>query len=146
MSEEAFAQSWTQAEQTVYARLLKATGTEDKKTAFLGYLPAMADIWAFNTGPGGGSEQTLWSPSIVSVHLKASIRGVFRRREDALTFVMRVVRAQPMESVENVQCFRIRRDGFPEPKGEPMAFGNEKQLYLVFTVDIGCEIVFKTGG
>lgn len=145
MSSIDFDTAWTRAEQTVYRRLVKTTATEDKKTAFLGYLPAVVPAWAFFTGRGGNNEQTLWTPEVVSIHLQAEIRSVWTDRAKAQEFVMRVIRAQLQEPTENVQAFRIRMGGLQEIRPDILETGNEAKKILVFVADIGCELVFSTG-
>jgi len=146
MSEATFVQSWRTAESTVYAKLLQATGTVDKKTAFLGYLPQQVGVWAFLTGPGGGNEQTLWTPNLVTIHIHAEIQGIFANRAEAQDFTMRVARILPILNQDTVQCFRIRMGGFPQPKAQPMDLGNENKRFLVWEILILCELVWNTGG
>lgn len=141
-----FESSWADAEQIVYGHLLTATNSQDRKQAFRGYLPAMVNIWMLNTGGSGNNEQTVWTPDIRSIHVPALIVGQFGARERALEFGMQVVKALPIENVENVQVFRIALGGFPEIKPDVVAAGNEEQKFLVHAVTIRCELVFSTGG
>lgn len=146
MSRATFEASWATAEAAVFAILLAGTASTEKKTAFRGYLPAMLDVWSLTTGPGGGNEQSTWAPTKASVHILGAIRGVFGDRERAMQFVMQCARVLPIANHGNVQTFRIRIGGWPEVMAEPYDLANERQRVLAFTVNIGCELVFNTGG
>jgi hypothetical protein len=149
MDEARFDTSWSRAEAAVYAHLVDVTGAVDRKSAFLGYLPEMVNVWALNTGKSG-NEQTLWSPDIVSVHLQAELVGQFAERARAQSWGMQIVRALPFKNLGteegNVQSFRIRQGGFQEPQLDFVELPNEKGRIPVFSLVIGCELVFSTGG
>jgi hypothetical protein len=146
MSEAIFVESWIQAEQLVYLKLIEATGTQDKKSAFLGYKPAnMVNVWSLHTGPSGNNEQTTWVPAKGTIHVHARIEATFANRADAQRFIMRCVRVMPIKD-GIVQAFRIRLGGFPEPVPGAMELGNENKSFLVYDVVIGCELVWNTGG
>lgn len=145
MSNAAFAASWNEAEQTVYTELLAATGSTDGKNAFRGYMPLMLDVWSLNTGTSGNNEQTTWAPSKASIHVNAEIVGRFSSRADAMAFVMRCASVMPITK-GSVQSFRIRLGGWPRPEPDIVELGNEARKVLVFTVVIGCELVWNTGG
>jgi len=146
MSEIIFEDSWATAEETVYLRLIAATQSQDKKNAFLGYLPAMINVWSLSTGPGGGNEQTTWTPTKGTVHVHADIMGVYANRKDAQRFVMACAKIMPISNDGNVTHFRIRIGGWPEPQSDVIELGNEKKRVLVWSVRIGCELVWATGG
>lgn len=141
-----FASSWALAEQTVYRRMLAATASQDKKSAFLGYLPPyMVNVWAFNTGPDGGNAQTLWTDIIVSVHVQASLVCRFIERSAAQTWVMNCVGAMAgCAGLRNVQAFRVRLGGFPRPEVDVIEQPNSEKKIAVFQAEIGCELVFNT--
>lgn len=141
-----FESSWNDAELIVYRRLLVATGSEDKRNAFRGFLPAMLNVWMLNTGGSRNNEHTLWTPNIVSIHTPAEIVGQFAERDDALQTAMRIVKALPIAGESNVQCFRIAQGGFPEIQPEVIPVGNESKKFLVHTFTIDCDLVFSTGG
>ena len=141
-----FDTAWVEAEQTVFQALCKATNSEENKQAFRGYLPPMVNVWALYTGGQGGNEQTTWSPNVVSLHFGAHIEAAFTKREHALIFSMQVIKALPILNSGNVQNFRIRMGGYSEPKPDLIPAANEKQNIPAWILDIGCELVFNTGG
>jgi len=142
-----FDASWSEAEAAVFRKLCAAANSDPEKNAFLGYLPPMVNVWSLTTGPDGGNAQTLWTPSVVSVHIQATIEGVFADRAKAQAFVMACVRSMhAMGGADGVQAFRVRQGGFPEPKPERIQVANSDRYHLVWRVMIGCELVFSTGG
>ena len=141
-----FETSWAEAEQTVYQHLLTATNSQDRKNAFLGYLPAMVNVWSLTTGGSRNNEQTLWSTDIVSIHFPGQIIGQFASREAAQQFGMQVIKALPLLNSGGVQNFRVAQGGSPEIKPDVVEVGNEGKKFLVFAVSIGCDFVFSTGG
>lgn len=141
-----FETSWAEAEQTVYQHLLTATNSQDRKNAFLGYLPAMVNVWSLNTGGSRNNEQTLWATDIVSIHFPGQIIGQFASREAAQQFGMQVIKALPLLNSGGVQNFRVAQGGSPEIKPAVVEVGNEGKKFLVFAVVIGCDFVFSTGG
>lgn len=141
-----FETSWAEAEMIVFNAICKATGTTEGKQAFRGFVPAMVNVWGLYTGGQGGNEQTGWSPDIVSVHFGAKIEAVFTQRENLLMFTMQVIKALPIANVGKVQCFRIRQGGYSEPVPDLIPLANSDQKATVWTISLGCELVFNTGG
>jgi len=83
----------------------------------------------------------------VSVHVAATIRGMYAARADAQKFTMQCVRAMyACAGKSNVQVFRVRQGGFPEPQPVLVEMGNEKGQFRAFDVTLQCELVFSTGG
>jgi allantoicase len=140
-----FDSAWADAENTVMTELCRATGSTNGKNAFLGYLPPMVNVWALFTGGQGGNEQTTWTPDVVSIHLGARIEAAFAKREHATAFCMQVIKALPI-TTGNVQCFRIRMGGYPEPQPDFIPLANEDRKIPAWLLTIGCELVFSTGG
>lgn len=142
-----FVNAWHEAEQIVYSHLLEATGSTDKKNAFLGFLPSMVNIWTLNTGGSSSNEQTLWAPDIVTIAFPAEIFGQFADRREAQGFAMRIIKALPLENERNVHVFRIAVGGAPQVGPDVIPAGNEgSKKFLVHTVTIHCDFVFSTGG
>jgi hypothetical protein len=146
-----FEESWTVAERAVFDKLCQATGTVDRKSAFLGYMPDMANVWAFNSGGAGGNEQTLWSTDITTMHMQASAIGRFVSRDACQRWAMSIVKAQPWSNTTdttpgNVAHARIRTGGLGEPTLTPLAIPGESRVALLFVLELGMEIVFNTGG
>ena len=137
--------SWQDAENTVMDTLLAATGGRVGVDAFQGYLPPVANCWALFTGGQGGNEQTSWHPSASSMHFGARILSQWVKRENALKHVMQVLQVLPLTNTGNVQNFRVRMGGYPEPQVDMLPLANDKKVML-WTVEIGCELVFSTGG
>lgn len=141
-----FESSWGDAEKTVFQKLCAATHSTEGQQAYRGYLPPRINVWALHTGGQGGNEQTTWSPNVVSVHLGARIEASFAKREHALIFGMQVVKALPILNEGNVQNFRIRQGGFPEPTLNYVPLANHDKDVAAFEMKIDCELVFSTGG
>lgn len=141
-----FDNSWVEAENTVFQALCKATGSTEGKNAVKGYLPPMVNVWALFTGGPGGNEQTTWSPNVVSLHLNARIEAAFVKREHAQIFAMQVIKALPILNSGNVQNFRVKMGGFPEPAADLIPVANEDKRIPAWFITIGCELVFSTGG
>lgn len=134
---------WGQAEDAVFKALVSATGTEAKKNAFQGYLPPVGNTWALKVG-GGGDVRNTWTAPITELRMDADIEGLFLERERAQQFALKVLRALPIMRVENVQVFRLKTGGMPDIKFKDVTLGNETSTRIVWTVTIGCEIVFNT--
>ena len=149
-----FMNSWTNAEAAAYSCLTQATGTVDGKGAYLGYLPAgMADVWAMTSGAGGGNEQTLWATELGTVHMLAEVECHYRVREAAQAWSMAILRATPYGNTKladpgNLVTVRIRQGGIPQPITlEPIQLAGEAaQVQMLWTMRLGLEIVFLTGG
>lgn len=148
MSAITFEESWETAEKAVFEHLIRATGSKNEESAFLGYLPPMVPCWALNTGRSE-NEQTLWSPDVVSVHLNAALEFESGVRSDCLRWGMQIVKALTFSNIDdggNVQSFRIRQGGFGKPEPNEVILANGEDKVLVFSLMIGCELVFSTGG
>jgi len=141
-----FDNAWVEAESTVFNALCKATGSVEGKQAFRGYIPPIVNAWALYTGGPGGNEQTTWAPDVVSVHIAARIEAAFAQRPHALVFSMQIVKALPILNSGNVQNFRIKMGGFPEPQADFVPVANEAKKVLAWTLNMQCELVFSTGG
>lgn len=144
-----FETSWTEAAKTVMRELCKATDAKENQQAFRGYEPHMLNFWTLYTGGEGGNIQTSWTPDKPVLHLNARIVGTYQKLDIAEQMAMKIVKALPMQNIDNVHCFRIRAGGFPEPQYEdvPIANTNNKRgtvLAVVWT--ISCDFVFTTGG
>lgn len=134
---------WSQAENAVFKALIAATGAEEKKTAFLGYLPPVGNVWALKVG-GGGDVRNTWTAPITELRMDADIEGIFLTRERAQLFALSVLEALPILRTSNVQCFRLKTGGMPDVKFKEVTFANEERARIVWSVSIGCEIVFNT--
>ena len=134
---------WKQAEDAVFEKLLVATGTEEKKNAFQGYLPPIGNAWALKVG-GGGDVRNTWGGNITELRMDADIEAIFLERARAQVFAMKVLQALPISRIDNVQCFRLRTGGMPDIKFKEVTMGNEEKPRLVWTCSIACEIVFNT--
>ena len=141
-----FENSWVDAENTVFLALCKATKSVEGQQAYRGYLPPRINVWALFTGGQGGNEQTSWTPDIVSLHFGARIETAFVKREHALIFSMQVLKALPILNSGNVQCFRVRMGGYPEPTPDFIPLANEDKKIPAWLMTINCELVFNTGG
>jgi hypothetical protein len=134
---------WKKAENAVFKLLCTATGTEAKKNAFQGYLPPAGNVWALKMG-GGGDVRNTWTAPITELRMDADIEGMFLERERAQVFALKVLQSLPIMRVENVQMFRLRTGGMPDIKFKDVTMGNETEVRIIWTVTIGCEIVFNT--
>jgi hypothetical protein len=134
---------WKKAENAVFKLLCAATGTEAKKNAFQGYLPPAGNVWALKMG-GGGDVRNTWTAPITELRMDADIEGMFLERERAQVFALKVLQSLPIMRVENVQMFRLRTGGMPDIKFKDVTMGNETEVRIIWTVTIGCEIVFNT--
>jgi hypothetical protein len=133
---------WGQAETAVFQRLCDATGSEPKKTAFLGFLPPAPNVWALKVG-GGGDVRNTWTAPITELRMDADIEAIFMEREPAQKFALKILQALPITRIENVQCFRLRTGGQPDIKFKEVPLAND-QTVVVWSVTIGLEIVFNT--
>ena len=101
---------WTDAESTVFTKLINATGSEAGVNAFLGALPQeMVNMWALDSG--GGSADIANGNCWGSEDYNATISGVFTSREGAQVFcgqVKQLLATAPknFNGVGNVQWFR----------------------------------------
>lgn len=134
---------WKQAEEAVFKVLVHATGHEAKKTAFLGFLPPVGNVWALKVG-GGGDVRNTWTAPITELRMDADIEAIFTDRTKAQEFALEILNALPILRISNVQCFRLKTGGMPDVKFKEVTFGNEEKPRLVWSVSIGCEIVFNT--
>jgi hypothetical protein len=134
---------WKTAEDTVFKLLCLATGCQERKHAFQGYLPPIGNTWALKVG-GGGHVQNTWTAPITELIMDADIEGCFLDRPLAQVFALSILKALPITRKENVQCFRLRTGGMPDIKFLEKTLGNESAPRIVWTVTIGCEIVFNT--
>jgi len=134
---------WKKAENAVFKLLCLGTGTEAKKNAFQGYLPPAGNVWALKMG-GGGDVRNTWTAPITELLMDADIEGMFLERERAQQFALKVLQCLPIMRVENVQMFRLRTGGMPDIKFKDVTMGNETDVRIIWTVTIGCEIVFNT--
>lgn len=134
---------WGQAEDAVFDALCLATGCQAKKNAFQGYLPPIGNTWALKVG-GGGDVRNTWTAPITELRMDADIEGIFLERERAQQFALKVLQALPISRIKNVQMFRLKTGGMPDIKFKDITLGNESSARLVWTISIGCEIVFNT--
>jgi len=141
-----FDKAWIEAENIVFTELCRATKSTEGQQAYRGFLPPRTNVWALFTGGQGGNEQTSWSPDVVSLHFGGRIEAVFSKREYALAFAMQIIKALPILNKDNVQCFRVKTGGFPEPVADYIPLANEDNKVLGWVMTIGCELVFSTGG
>lgn len=134
---------WGQAEDAVFKRLCEATGTEPKKNAFIGFLPPLPNVWALKIG-GGGDVRNTWTAPITELRMDADIEALALERVVAQKFALKLLAALPISRIENVQCFRLRAGGQADIKYREITLANEQTERYVWTVTIGCEIVFNT--
>ena len=134
---------WGVAETAVFKLLCEGTGTEAKRTAFLGFIPPSPNVWALKVG-GGDDVRNTWTAPITELHMAADIEGVFLERADARKFALKVLALLPLKRMDNVQVFRLRSGGMPDVKITEMTFANETAVRYAWSVSIGCEIVFNT--
>lgn len=134
---------WKLAEDTVFEALCVATKTQARKNAFQGYMPPVGNVWALKVGGGGRVENT-WTAPISELIMDADIEGMFLDRHLAQEFGLKVLQALPINRVANVQSFRLRAGGMPDIKFKDVVLGNETSARLMWTISIGCQIVFNT--
>jgi hypothetical protein len=136
---------WAAAEGTVFTALCTATGSTAKKNAFLGYLPAVGNVWALKVGGGGDVRNTWGAPAgITELRMDAEIEAQFTERARAQEFALKVLDALPIARTGNVQLFRLRAGGMPDIKFREMTLANTENPVILWAVTIGCEIVFNT--
>lgn len=136
---------WATAEAAVFKRLAEATGSTPDENAFLGYLPPRPDVWALKVG-GGGDVSNTWTAPITELDMDADIEGLFMERAAAQIFARKILAVIPIEYVENVQYFRLRKGGMPDIKFKDVTLANEDSARWVWTITIGFGIVFNTTG
>lgn len=133
---------WKTAEDAVFKAFCEGTGTVAKATAFLGYLPPIPNVWSMKMG-GGGDVRNTWSENITELHMNADIEGVFLERDQAQLFAQKIIKLMPIKRIANVQGFRLRAGEMPVISFVDVTLANQ-QPSRVWTVDIGCEVVFNT--
>lgn len=132
------------AENCVFKYLCEATGSELKKNAFIGYLPPVGNVWALKIG-GGGDVRNTWTAPITELRMDAEIEAIVLSRERAQLFIMKILQALPLMRRDNVQMFRLRQGGMPDIRfRDDIVMPNENEKRFVWSVSIGCEIVFNT--
>jgi len=134
---------WKQAEDAVFVQLLKATASTAKKNAFQGYLPPVGNVWALKVG-GGGDVRNTWTAPITELRMDAEIEAIYQERARAQEFALKVLQALPILRIANVQCFRMRTGGMPDVRFKEVTLANMDAPVIVWSVSIGCEIVFNT--
>lgn len=134
---------WKKAEDAIFKALCLATGSEAKKNAFQGYLPPVGNVWALKVG-GGNQVSNTWTAPITELMMNADIEGLFLDRVRAQEFSLAVLNVLPIRRVENVQMFRLRSGGLPDVKFKEVKLANMENDTILWSVSIGCEIVFNT--
>ncbi len=128
---------WTDAEQTVYTKLINATGSEDGVNSFLGEAPTeMVNVWSLDTG--GGPADIANGNCYGSEDYNATIQGVFTSREGAQVFcgqIKQLLASDPknFNGVGNVQWFR--------PVGNPQITQNLDEQVTV--LEWSFELIFN---
>jgi hypothetical protein len=134
---------WKLAEDTVFGILVAATGATAKHNAFQGYLPPAGNCWALKVG-GGGDVRNTWTQPITELHMDSDINGLFLTREKAQEFALKILGALPILRVANVLTYRMKTGGMPDIRFVFDRLANEEKERVLWPVEIGCEIVFKT--
>lgn len=134
--------SWTLAENTVYAALVAASSANPKgkkQNAFIGYLPAGGyNMWALIIG-GGGSAAHTWNTRAARCWMDATIEGIYATRATAQQISLKLISAMPIKHSQNVEIFRMKSNGMPSITPVPDDAG-----HLFWQLKIDCEIVFAT--
>jgi hypothetical protein len=134
---------WTNAERTLFSRLLSITGGVEGKTAFIGSQPSYGNCWSFKIGGGGDEANTLNGP-IGELWMNADAAGLFLERDRAIDFCLKILAAMPIRRVGNVQSLRLRRGGMPDVKMQELQLIGETKPRMVWVAEIGFEVVFNT--
>lgn len=134
---------WKMAEDAVFEKLCLATASTAKKNAFQGYLPPVGNAWALKVG-GGGEVVNTWTAPITELMMEAEIEGIFLERARAQEFALNLLNVLPIRRIANVQMFRLRAGGLPDVKFKEVKLANTENEVIVWSVRIGCEIVFNT--
>jgi hypothetical protein len=141
-----FAESWVQAENTVFAGLLKRLGGQENVTAWKGAAPYRDGVWMLTSGgssTGSDADRLCATGADYShMNLTASVSGIYALREDAMRFAMKVMNAIDQETnfrdQGNVKWFHA------------VTMPSEPQLIeddgggMMWLADIPCQMVFAT--
>ena len=144
MKPQTFESAWAEAEAAVFDKLTAATKTEAGKSAHIGD-PGIVNAWFFEWGAITDEKAHLLVADVGTLFIPATVSCKYQRRADAQAWAMRVVRALPlnMGDENNVVCLRVREVGALTSETVPL---KNDQKTLVWTLDIGLDIVFETGG
>jgi hypothetical protein len=146
-----FEASWARAEAALYEALLLATKTRDQAGAFLGRLPPnRTDAWGLASGPLQAAVAT-WAPEISQVCIQVDLLASYRSRPILQAWAMAVMKALPFGNTTaspagNVATARIRENGWGAIEDEAVRLANEQHDTIAWTMTIGLEMVFTTGG
>ena len=139
--------AWVEAERRAYNVLVGCVRSEDRRDAFLGRNPGIANAWHFESLPlqGKGNEPLL-APDVHAVHLPYRAECVFLKRELCMIWAMRIIGGLPLiQDVEsNVATFRVTAVG--DILSGNMQFANEKATVDVWRLEMNFDLVFITGG
>ena len=144
---DTFITSWPQAERRAFEKLVEATDSAEGRNAFLGRNPGVVNAWHFESQPINDiGESVLFSKDIQTMGIPYRAECAFLKREDCQTWMMRIMRALPLINDEesNVACFRHRSIGTITPG--TVTFKNEEKTVSVWSLEIGFDLVFVTGG
>lgn len=134
---------WGTAEDVVFKILCEGTGYAEKRQAFLGFLPPVKNVFALKIG-GGGDVSNTWTAPITELRMDADIEGIFEDRKIARLMAWKILNCLPIRRIANIQTFSLRNGGQADIKSKGMVLANETEERLVWTLTIGCSIVFNT--
>ena len=131
--------AWSEAERSVYNRLLEATEAEDGNSAFLGAEPDedVVDWWALFTG--GGDSESEYNNCFSAPKMQARIVGEYRERVNAQRTAGRVYKLlkdttnMKRTAGTNVEWFRMRE--------HPQIAVLEDEDGYRWRLEIPCELV-----
>lgn len=133
--------SWAIAERTAFEKMLEVTGSEDGKHAFIGFLPAVPDVWTFASGGGTKGVESMWVEEKQSIWTEGTLEGQFTNRAAAQAFATQIVlKAQPL-TAGNVCLFRVQ--GFPPITFELVDLANREKPVGLWIVRIKFDLVFS---
>ena len=144
---DTFITSWPQAERRAFEKLIEATDSAEGRNAFLGRNPGVVNAWHFESQPINDiGESVLFSKDVQTIGIPYRAECAFLKREDCQTWMMKIMRGLPLHDDEesNVACFRHRSVG--TIIYSTVEFANEQKSVGVWTLEIGFDLVFITGG
>jgi hypothetical protein len=144
-----FETSWTEAEHRAFGWLVEISGSTEGRSAFLGRNPGIVNAWAFEpqtvTDIG---ESVLLAHDLPSLGIPYRAAFASLVRASCQEWAMRVIGGLPLcrDAQSNVALFRVRSLGEIIYGPAEIAAANERKTVDVWTMEIGFDLVFTTGG
>jgi len=142
-----FETAWSEAERRAYAVLVRCSGSEDNRDAFLGRNPGIVNAWHFESAPlQKAGDNAILVPDINALNIPYRAECVFLKREKCQVWAMRIMGGLPLTQDDGSNVATLRVSGIGDIVPDTILYANEKDPVSVWRMDLTFDLVFITGG